>query len=291
VGTNLVNAKEAAMQSGLSNFTTQIGGGKNVEGGTRDVTTQTTGIPIASFLGYSGAPGDNAISYGEAEQLQDLGLGNLAGVNLSNMPGSNLSVGNVSGLTYNNPGRTADSVVAATDAGNFIEKAVDIAKNFIPGYGVAQFAANLLSGKMTPGQALVGVLGDRLASSLGISPSIWRATTSGTYGDGAAAAANSLLNSYISSVAKVDPRVTAVLMNTTGLSDIARKAASPLNVGPNISGALSGAVDAGLSNFGIGSGPATSSANVPYFGTDRQTQVENILNPGQIMRHGAAGAA
>lgn len=288
VGTNVLNAADVAKASGLSNFTTQIGGGKNV-GGPRDVTVQTTGIPIASLLGYSGAPGDDGISYAEAKRLQDLGLGNLTGVYFGNMPGAGLSVldrdGNVvQGLTYNNPGQTADSVVAAQDFSDFATKAIDIAKNFIPGFGLIQFAADLLSGKTTLGQALMGILGDRAASAVGVSPPVFRALANGDYGNGLAAWANSALNSYVSKAANVDPRVTGTLMNVTGLSNVARQAASPLNVGPNISGTLAGAVDAGLGNLGIGKGPATSSANVPYLGADRQTQVENIINPGQINR-------
>jgi len=285
VGTNVTNALDAARASGINitNFTQQ-GGKSGVE---RNVESKSTNIPIARFLGYTGDPGNSGISYNEAQMMKTLGAGDLSGVNLNSLTGTGLSVADAngnpwSGLTTSNIGQDANSVVAATDAANFVEKLFDVAKNFIPGYGAAMFIANLLSGKMTIGQAATSLLGNRAATLLGVSPSIFNAAASGEYGNGAAAYANSVLNSLVAKETGMDPRVTGLLMNKTGLSDLTRNAAAPLNAGPNFSGALAGTIDSSLSNFGIGKGPAETSTNVPNTGTDTKSQVENIINPSSI---------
>lgn len=286
VGTNAKNALDAARASGLTSQTIHMSAGKNNPDG-RDVTTQGTNIPIASFLGYTGDPGNSGISYAEAQMMKTLGAGDLTGVNLKNMPGTGLTVMGgdgmpIPGLTYNEPGQDANSVVAATDAAEFVGKLWDAAKNFLPGYGAATFIANLISGKMTIGQAAISLLGNRAASMLGVSPSIFNAAASGEYGNGAAAYANSVLNSLVAKETGMDPRVTGLLMNKTGLSDLTRNAAAPLNAGPNFSGALAGTIDSSLSSFGVGKGPSDKSASTPNIGTDTQSQVENILNPSRI---------
>jgi hypothetical protein len=286
VGTSVTNALDAARASGLTSQTIHMSGGKNNPEG-RDVTTQGTNIPIASFLGYTGDPGNSGISYAEAQMLKTLGAGDLTGVNLKNMPGTGLTVMGgdgmpIPGLTYNEPGQDANSIVSATDAAEFVGKLWDVAKNFLPGYGAATFIANLISGKMTIGQAATSLLGNRAATLLGVSPSLFNAALSGQYGNGVAGYANGVLNSLVAKETKMDPRVTGLLMSKTGLSDLTRNAAAPLNVGPNFAGALAGTIDSGLSSFRVGKGPAETSANVPNIGMDTQSQVENILNPNRI---------
>ena len=286
VGTSVTNALDAARASGLNvtNFTVQ--GGKN--GVERNVESQSTNIPIARFLGYTGDPGNSAISYSEAKMLKALGAGDLSGVNLNSLTGTGLSVADASGnpwsgVTMGNIGQDANSVVATADAAEFVGKLFDVAKNFIPGYGAAMFIANLVSGKMTVGQAVTSLLGDRVASMIGVSPAVFRGMASGAYGNTAASYATGLLNSYAAKETNMDPRLTGtILSQTTDLSSIARKAASPLNVGPNISGAVAGAVDSGLSKLGFtgfGDKAQDTSGNIPYTGTDTQSQVDNILNP------------
>ncbi len=284
-GSNVTNALDAARASGINitNFTQQ-GGKSGVE---RNVESKSTNIPIASFLGYTGDPGNSAISYNEAKMMKALGAGDLSGVNLNNLTGTGLSVADAngnpwSGFTMGNIGQDANSVVAATDAAEFAGKLFDVAKLFIPGYGAIEFMANLLTGKMTLGQAATSLLGYRAATLLGVSPAVFGAAASGQYGNGIAAYANGVLNSVVSKETGTDPRLTGVLMNTTGTSGLTRSIASPLNVGPNFSGALAGTIDSALSNIGIGKGPSENSVNVPNLGTDTKSQADNIMNSNRM---------
>jgi hypothetical protein len=193
---------------------------------------------------------------------------------------SAMGLGGVYGAGGINPGQSADNIIAAQNVNTALTIAIDIGKRFIPGYGLISFAANVLSGKTTPGQAIAGVLGDRVASLLGVPPSMFQAAFNGNYGDGLAGWATSALNSYIAKETKTDPRLTAMVFSTTGLPSLAKTSLSSLNVGPNISGAAAKAIDSGLSSVGIGKGPATTSSNVPSLGMDSQSQVDNILNSG-----------
>ena len=284
-GSSVANALDAARASGINitNFTQQ-GGKSGVE---RNVESKSTNIPIASFLGYTGDPGNSAISYNEAKMMKALGAGDFSGVNLNNLTGTGLSVADAngnpwSGFTMGNIGQDANSVVAATDAAEFAGKLFDVAKLFIPGYGAIEFMANLLTGKMTLGQAATSLLGYRAATLLGVSPAVFGAAASGQYGNGIAAYANGVLNSVVSKETGTDPRLTGVLMNTTGTSGLTRSIASPLNVGPNFSGALAGTIDSALSNIGIGKGPSENSVNVPNLGTDTKSQADNIMNSNRM---------
>ena len=261
------------MKGDVVNKTVTIGG-KN---GDQEVTV---GVPTNSWSDVMGI--GTKPSYLTAKALGTIGLGNITGVNPNNDYGANIPVQGVEGLFYNNPGQTPDSIVAAKDAEYAIGIALNIAKNFIPGYGIVSFAANLLSGKITPGQAVVGIASDRVAALLGIPASLFRAAIGGDYGNGIAGWATSALNSYVAKETKMDPRLTAVALNATSLPSLAKTSLSSLNVGPNFAGAAAGAFDSGLSSIGIGSGPATTAGNVPNIGMDTNSQVDNILNPGSI---------
>jgi len=194
---------------------------------------------------------------------------------------SEVGLGGVYGVS-GNPNQSAENVVAAQNVDKFLTTAIDIAKNFMPGYGVAMFVANLLSGKMTVGQAFASILGDKVAGAIGIPTSLFRAAYNAEAGNGVAGVATNALNSYISSVGKIDPRITGTFLSQTPLSSTLKSSLSSLNGGPNVAGAVAGTVDSALSNIGIGNGPATTSVNVPYTGTDMQSQVDNILNPSRI---------
>jgi hypothetical protein len=275
IGTNVTNAALAAVDSGLNQFTTQVGAGKNVEGGTRDVTTLTSNIPVAKFLGYTGEPGNAAISYGEAQQLKDLGLGNLTGVNLNNMPGTGLTVGGVTGLTYNQPGQTADSIVAATDAGEFVGKVWDAAKNFIPGYGMAQMAANLVSGKMAFGDLMVGIGLNKLAPVVGVSPQMLADIVNLDAGN---VMTNLVANQAIKSLSMqmgVHPALVAMGLKETGSLDGLSKLLGVGNAHLNTTGKISNAITTGAGNFGVPSGESTG---IPTnIGDTQQEQIDRYL--------------
>ena len=283
VGTNVTNAALAAVDSGLNQVNTPIGVGKNVEGGTRDVATLASNIPVASFLGYTGDPGNAAVSYGEAKQLRDLGLGNLTGVNLNNMPGQGLTVGGTSGLTYGQPGQTADSVVAATDAARFAEKVWDVAKNFIPGYGLVQTAADLASGKTTLGNLMVGIGINKFAPALQMSPTDVAAIANGQLGD---LFTGQLAKYAIGDVAKTYGP-TAGLAAVIGLGESGAmsglgKMLSPANMNFNSTGKVADAFNTGLQNLGVtmGTGSGGAPTTPSYVGTSQQDAIDRYIGNG-----------
>jgi hypothetical protein len=289
VGTNLTNAALAAVDSGLNQQTIKIGAGKNAEESTRDVTTLTSNIPIARFLGYTGAPGDSSISYGEAKQLQDLGLGNLTGVNLNNMPGTGLSVMSgdgtpVGGLTYNEPGQTADSVVAATDAAEVAGKVFDAVKHFIPGYGMVTLAADLLSGKKTLGDLVVGIGINKLAPMIGTTPAALTALVNGNFAD---AITGQLMGYAVKDISKtygLDPRLATIGLNELGAPRAVNQAlgAGNLNLGTTraISGAIQSPINAVGNYVGANFGRETSTGDVSDMGDSLDSQIDRAISAG-----------
>lgn len=288
VGTNLTNAVDAAINSGLNTQTIHMSAGKNNPDG-RDVTTYTTNIPVARFLGYTGDPGNSAISYGEAQQLKDLGMGNLTGVNLKNMPGTGLSVAGgdgmpIPGLTYNEPGQTADSIVAATDAARFAEKVFNVAKNFIPGYGLAMMAANLLSGKMAFGDFVLGIGVNKLAAALGTTPGTLTALANGNLAD----ALTSQLTSYavkdISKTYGVNPIAASIGLSLSGAPQAVNSALSAgnLNLGTTkaIGNAIQSPFNAAANYAGTSFGTGEATGHVSNIGDTVGDQVDRALGTG-----------
>lgn len=288
VGTNLTNAALAAVASGLNEQTIQLPGfGKSAD--PRDVTTLTSNIPIASFLGYTGADGDAGISYGEAKQLKDLGLGNLTGVNLNNMPGTGLSVMGgdgipVGGLTYNDPGQTADSIVAATDAAEVAGKVFDAVKNFIPGYGMVTLAADLLSGKKTLGDLVVSIGVNKLAPMLGTTPAALTALANGNFAD---AITGQLMGYAVKDISKtygIDPRLATIGLGELGVPRAVNQALSPanLNLGTTraISGAIQSPINAAANYVGANIGSGTSTGNVTDMGDSLDSQIDRAISGG-----------
>lgn len=287
VGTNLTNAALAAVDSGLNSQTIQMSGGKNNP--MRDVTTLTSNIPIARFLGYTGDPGNSALSYGEAQQLRDLKLGNLTGVNLNNMPGTGLSVlgGDgmpIPGLTYNEPGQTADSIVAATDAAEFAGKVFDAVKHFIPGYGMVMLAADLLSGKKSLGDLVVGIGVNKLAPMIGTTPAALTALANGNFADAITGQLTGYAVKDISQTYGIDPRLATIGLGEIGAPRAVNKALSPANLNLGTTRALGDAIqspiNAAANYVGANVGSDTSTGNVISTGDTIGDQIDRALGTG-----------
>jgi len=288
VGTNLTNALDAAINSGLNTQTIHMSAGKNNPDG-RDVTTYTTNIPVARFLGYTGDPGNSAISYGEAQQLKDLGMGNLTGVNLKNMPGTGLSVAGgdgmpIPGLTYNEPGQTADSIVAATDAAEIAGKLWDGLKNFIPGYGLAMMVGNLLSGKMTLGDAILSVGLGNLARSIGTTPGTLTALANGNFADAVTGQLTGYAVKDIANTYKVDPRVVSVGLGMSGAPQAVGKelSAGNMNLGTTraLSNAIQSPINAAANAVGTSFGTGESTGQITNTGDTLGDQIDRAVGTG-----------
>jgi hypothetical protein len=218
-GTNVTNALDAARASGVNvqNFTRQMG----KSGTEREITSTSTNIPIARFLGYTGEPGNQAISYGEAKMMQSLGAGDMSGVNLGNMTGTGLSVADSSGnpwsgITYENIGQTADSIVAATDFADVAEKVFNVAKHFIPGYGLVEGVANLISGKYTLGDIIAGIGVNRLAAITHVPVSLLRPALELNAGDTLSAYMTNAAIMDIAKQNKLSPMVVSIGLSESG---------------------------------------------------------------------------
>jgi len=190
---------------------------------------------------------------------------------------SQVGLGNVYGVN-GNPNQNAENVIATQNVSAFITKAVELGAPLIPGYSLMKFTADLISGKITPGQAMVSLVGDRAATLMGVNPVVFRAAVTGQYGDGAAAVANTALVKSFSAETGMNPLAVSVLAKTSNLSSLTQNIASPLNVGPNVAGTLANKVDSGLQSIGIGNGPKESTASAPYFGGGTDAQIGNILS-------------
>lgn len=252
--------------------TTQSLGGKN---GPRDVSVENAMVSPAQILGRS-------VTYNEAKALQNFGLGNLAGVNPNNVTGSNLPT-NVQGLTTNNIGQTVDSIVASTEAGRFAEKVWTIAKNFIPGVGLIQLAADLASGKTTLGNLMVGIGINKFAPGLKMSPTDVAAIANGQIGD---LFTGQLAKYAIGDVAKTygpNAGLAAVIgLNETGAMSGLSKMMSPANMNFNTTGKVADAFNTGLQNLGItmGTGSGRAPTTPGYVGTSQQDAIDRYIGNG-----------
>ena len=283
IGTNVTNALQAALDSGVNvqHFTRQMG----KSGTEKDITSTSTNIPIARFLGYTGDPGNSAISYGEAKMLQSLKQGDLSGVHLGNMTGTGLSVANAegnpwSGVTSENIGQTANGIVAATDFGNFAEKVIDVAKHFVPGYGLIEMAANLLSGKLSFGDMVMGIGLNKIAPALQMSPRMLSNIINMDAGNIMTDAVIGKVVKDLSSELGVHPALVVTGLKETGSLEGLSKMLGIANVNANTTGKLSNAITNAASNVGVSFGQNESVGVPTSIGDSQQEQIDRYIGNG-----------
>jgi hypothetical protein len=248
--------------------------GKNKNGEDRVVSVD---VPTNSWADVYGRPP----TYPEAKALQKMGLGNMTNVNPNNTFGTNIPVQGVEGLFTNDPGQTADSVVAATDFTNFMTPIAKAAAMFIPGASLAMTLNDMYTGKITAGEVASSTLLSMLAKNLGIPVGIVTSAINGNPGGMLSSALVGQINSYASKELGTNPIFTGILGKESGLYGNIGKATSGLNQNFGTTKAISNAFNEGLRNLGITAGtgaPNAATGETVNTGVSTQDTLSNYLD-------------
>ena len=257
----------------LTKQTMMLGGGKNNPEG-REVSVD---VPQNTFVDAFG----RSPTYAESKALQAAGLGNITGVNAKNLTNMNASVKGVEGLTYNDPGQTADSIVATTDFVNFMEPLARAAAFFIPGMSLALTMHDMYTGKITAGDVASSVLLSMLAKNLGIPVGVVTNALNGNPGGMLSSALVGQINTYASKELGTNPIFTGILGKESGLYGEIGKSTSGLNQNWGTTKAISNAFNEGLRNLGITAGtgaPNSATGQQVNTSTDSNDTLSNYLN-------------
>jgi len=257
----------------LTKQTMMLGGGKNNPEG-REVSVD---VPQNTFVDAFG----RSPTYAESKALQAAGLGNITGVNAKNLTNMNASVEGVEGLTYNDPGQTADSIVATTDFVNFVEPLARAAAFFIPGMSLALTLNDMYTGKITAGEVASSVLLSMLAKNLKIPVGIVTNALNGNPGNMLSSALVGQINSYAAKELGTNPIFTGILGKESGLYGEIGKSTSGLNQNWGTTKAISNAFNEGLRNLGITAGagaPNSATGETVNTGVSTQDTLSNYLD-------------
>ena len=230
----------------LTKQTMMLGGGKNNPDG-REVSVD---VPKNTWADAFGAPP----SYAEAKALQAAGLGNITGVNPNNLTSMNAPVEGVTGLFYNNPGQTADSIVAATDFTNVVGPIAKAAAMFIPGMSLALTIKDFVDGKITVGDIASNFALGLLAKQFGISAATAKAMINGDFGSAIASTMIGQLNPALAKELGVNPELASILGQTTGAYGAINSAFSGLNQNWGTTKSIANGFNDALKGIGITTG-------------------------------------
>ena len=158
-------------------------------------------------FGYNDSGGGNGMDQAAAEAAMNAAL-NLSGYGINEGisglgpsgigPGkaaldtlSQLGYGSYQGVNPNNPTQSVDEMRAAENVHNFLNYAAPAFAGLIPGYGtistIGRVGAGLLSGTMTPAQALTAGIAGALGARTGIPGPVFEGILSGDFGRAAGA--------------------------------------------------------------------------------------------------------
>jgi hypothetical protein len=241
-------AKVEAYKSVMGDLTKQtMTLGVNKNGEDRVVSVD---VPANSWVDAFGA----SPSYAEAKALQAAGLGNITGVNANNLTSMNTPVQGVEGLFTNDPGQTADSVVAATDFTNFVGPIAKAASMMIPGMSLAMTIKDFNDGKITVGDIASNFALGLLAKQFGISAATAKAMVNGDFGSAIASTAIGQLNPALAKELGVNPALAGILGQSTGAYGAINKAFSGLNQNWGTTKSIANGFNDALKGIGITTG-------------------------------------
>ena len=221
--------------------------GKNKNGEDRVVSVD---VPTNSWADVYGRPP----TYAEAKALQKMGLGNMTNVNPNNTFGLNTPVVGVTGLFTNDPGQTADSIVAATDFTNFMTPIAKAAAMMIPGMSLAMTIKDLAEGKITLGDITSNFALGLLAKQLGINVGVARALINGDFGSALASTMIGQLNPALAKELGINPALAALIGKETKAYGALSSLFSGLNQNWGTTKNVSNAINSGFQNIGITTG-------------------------------------
>jgi hypothetical protein len=207
-------------------------------------------VPTNSWADVFG----KAPTYAEAKALQAAGLGNMTNAGSKNTFGLGVPVGGVTGLATNDPGQTADSVVAATDFTNVVGPIAKAAAMFIPGMSMAMTIKDLAEGKVTLGDITSNFALGLLAKQLGINVNVARAAINGDFGSALASTMIGQLNPALAKELGVNPALAGILGKESGAYGALTSAFNGMNQNWGTSKDISNAINTGFQNLGITTG-------------------------------------
>jgi hypothetical protein len=254
----------------LTKQTMTLGGGDKA----REVSVD---VPQNTFVDAFG----RSPTYAESKALQAAGLGNITGVNAKNLTGMNLPVQGVEGLTYNDPGQTADSIVAATDFTNFMEPLVRAAALFIPGMGLALTLNDMRTGKITAGDVASSFVLSLIARNFGIPVGVVTNAINGNPGGMLSSALVGQINTAVSKEFNTNPILTGIFGRESGVYGEVAKPFNGLNQNWGTTKAISNAFNEGLRSVGITAGtgaPNSATGQQVNTSTDSNDTLSNYLN-------------
>jgi hypothetical protein len=254
----------------LTKQTMTLGGGDKA----REVSVD---VPQNTFVDAFG----RSPTYAESKALQAAGLGNITGVNAKNLTNMNASVEGVEGLTYNDPGQTADSIVAATDFSNFMEPLVRAAALFIPGMSLALTLNDMRTGKITAGDVASSFVLSMIARNFGIPVGVVTNAINGNPGGMISSALVGQINTAVSKEFNTNPILTGIFGKESGAYGEVAKPFNGLNQNWGTTKAISNAFNEGLRSVGItvGTGaPNSATGQQANTSTDSNDTLSNYLN-------------
>jgi hypothetical protein len=252
-------------------------GGKDKEA--REVTST---VPENKFYSVFG----RAPTYAEAKALQKIGLGNITGVNPKNDYGTNLPVANASGETWaglvtNEPGQTADSIVATTDFVNFMEPLARAAALFVPGMSLALTLNDMRTGKITAGDVASSFVLSMIARNFGIPVGVVTNAINGNPGGMISSALVGQINTAVSKEFNTNPILTGIFGKESGVYGEVAKPFNGLNQNWGTTKAISNAFNEGLRSVGITAGtgaPNSATGQQVNTSTDSNDTLSNYLS-------------
>ena len=190
--------------------------------------------------------------------------------------------------------QTVDQALASLKTSEFLDTyAEDIASAMIPGastvLGGTKLAAGLMSGNITPGQAITQMAMMGVANQLGIPPAVLNNVLNGDFGKAAANTALGMLSGKIAESTGTSPAVAGLGLQVSGVGNRVGSAISNAigNQNFNTTGDIAKAIDGGLSNLGISFGGGAGSTQATTGATDMATGSSNSDLLGTIVGIGA----
>jgi len=256
----------------LTKQTMMLGSGKDKEN--REVSVD---VPQNSFVDAFG----RSPTYAEAKALQAAGLGNITGVNANNLTNMNAPVQGVEGLFYNDPGQTADSIVATTDFVNFMEPLARAAALFVPGMSLALTLNDMRTGKITAGDVASSFVLSLIAKNFGIPVGVVTNAVNGNPGGMLSSALVGQINSAVSKELGTNPVLTGLFGKETGLYGAIGQSTSGLNQNWGTTKGIADAINTGLRNVGVTMGtgaPNAATGESVNTGVSTQDTLSNYLD-------------
>lgn len=277
--------------------------GDAAEGGavgaaSNDAAAAAAGLGVADAVGASGFDSTGIIGMdpGTALAAGQMAMGmsptEMAMMSQSTPTGSNISTG---GFTMSELGilssmgmgnvaisanQTVDQALAAANFSSALNFAPQVMALAVPGFGtamsIAQLGQGLLSGQITPGQALTNIAMGTVANQLGMPAATLTAIVNGNMGQAAAQTAMGMVSSALSQATGMSPGVVGLGLAATGITSAINSATSQPGI-TNL-GQMASAIDNSLTGMGLSLGGGTTGGTGAMSMADATNQPADYLS-------------